>query len=249
MVPEDKIIDFDECPITLNSCNLIIGMTDSGKTVLLRAIINRLKEEFSDEIQEIWVYSRTAYINREQYDFTNNIRKIDTQHAKKHLIKQEILKLASEKDERIKQKYKNIIVIFDDFISEIPSSSSIEARVLNDFASMGRHFNITTIILTQHYAKLSTTVRSNSKYIYCTVVDQESLLNLFSLQRDYTSKRLFWEDYNQFTTENNYSFMLMQRKFPRQPNVMFVKACPLVHFIDLNDLESDNSNCDDTSDN
>lgn len=246
MVPPIKILQFEDCPIALNSFISIIGMRKSGKTKLLRALVDKLLRTSSDDILGIWVYSRTAYLNNEDYDFTNNLSKVIPDEVKKHLIKQEQLKLLSKKDSRV--QCKNVVLILDDFISDIPNASSIEARVLDTVAAMGRHFNITCIILSQHYSKLSTTVRNNSNYIYCTTISQQTLYSLFPLQTDYSSKQLMWKDYNEFTKQHEYSFMLMQREKPRDPNVLFVKACPLVHFIDLQDLESDETNCEDTSD-
>lgn len=252
MVADDKIITFDDCAVNLNSFVAIIGMRKSGKTVLLRGLVNKLLSSYCDEILGIWVYSRTAYVNSEDYDFTVNIKKVDPEDVKRHLIKQEQLKLLSKRDQRV--KCKNVVLILDDFISDIPHAGSREARVLDTIAAMGRHFNITCILLSQHYSKLSTTVRNNCNYIYCTAISQQTLFSLFPLQTDYTSKQIMWKDYNEFTKKNKYGCMLMQREDPMEPNVYYVKACPLVHFIDLNeseglkDLKEDDTGGDDAKD-
>ena len=246
MVSESKIIDFSQCPVTLNSCMLIIGMRKSGKTTLLRAIIHRLLEKYSEEIYGIWVYSKTAFVNREDYDFTDKLSLIDTKEVERHLIKQEQIKILSKEDQRVKPK--NVVIVLDDFVSDIPHAAKVEGRVLETIATMGRHYNITCIILSQRYSKISTTVRDNSNYIFCTSISQESLFSLYTLQTDYNNRQLMWQDYNSFTKENQFSFMMMQKENPRAPNVYFVKACPFVQFIDLNDLEENNSAGDDTCD-
>lgn len=247
---------FDELDIELNTFILLLGERKSGKTVLMRAIVDKLLSKYESEILGIWLYSNTAFVNaNKDYNFTRHLHKPDAVHIKRHLIKQEQIKLLSIKDQRIKPK--NVVIILDDWITDIKAGSR-EALVLEKLAAMGRHYNITVICLSQYWTKLSPTVRNNCSYVITTTVSKQQMDNVFLLQRDYKSKQLLWNDYSDFICKNEFSFMCIQKMNPRKKNIIWVEACPVVQFIDpeeesviaeMNKLkfENDKREGDDTS--
>lgn len=237
-----KIIKFDKLQYLLSACTIIVGMQNSGKTMLLRALVEKLMRTYGDEIYRYYVISNTAQFS-EHYDFTDYQYGVNAGIMKRLIQKQKVLKIMSKKDQRI--RCPKIVVILDDFIGDLRPNSK-ESAIIDKYASMGRHFGISLICLTQHLTKLSPVVRNNSTYIFTTVVPQSVITDgIFPLQNDYTDKRKLWTDYNKITREYEYSFMCVQKMYPRLPNVTFVEGCPMVNFIDPEyNIQSLEPNCE-----
>jgi hypothetical protein len=140
--------------IKLPSSMLILGKTGSGKTLQLHDIIYKLRKQISS----IYLFSKTAKINREEYYYVpdNNvfgfldlevITKI-TEHQKSLPVK--------------KEKLPHVIIILDDIISD----PNIKSPLIRDLYTMYRHYNITTIFLSQTYVQtggLGTIIRDNTR--------------------------------------------------------------------------------------
>lgn len=243
----------------LNLCGLItiVGVSNSGKTTLLRAIINQL---YDRGLEKVYVYSSTADVYRyTDYDFTNpsNVRNISMQSIERLVEAQKAIVVKSTKDKRIVPKW--ICLILDDFIgSENSNLVTKSASVISKLAVSGRHYKICTIILTQHLNKAPPVVRVQSNYIFVTKTNMVTIREgIFGLQTQYTNKNQLWDLYNKHS-KVRYSSMLFQNIDPYDKNIYWLEPAKKVQFIqdeesadilneNLQKLESDDTNNSDTS--
>jgi Na+-transporting NADH:ubiquinone oxidoreductase subunit NqrC len=69
-------------------------------------------------------------------------------------------------------------------------------KLLDKIASSGRHYRITTFLLTQDLKKLSPTIRDNASYIFVTKLKEHSLKTCFELSTSFKSFNEFKEFIN-----------------------------------------------------
>lgn len=140
--------------IKLPSSMLILGKSGSGKTLQLHDIIYKLRKQISS----IYLFSLTAKINREEYYYVPDDNIFDfldltaiskiTEHQKSLPVK--------------KEKLPHVVIILDDIISD----PNIKSGKIRDLYTLYRHYNITTIFLSQTYVQtggLGTVIRDNTR--------------------------------------------------------------------------------------
>jgi hypothetical protein len=216
----------------LNLCGLItiVGVSNSGKTILLRAIINQL---YGRGLERVYVYSSTADIYRyEDYDFAKpeNVRNISMQSIERVVDAQKAIVVKSKQDKRMVPKW--ICLVLDDFVgSENSNLSSKSASIISRLAVSGRHYKICTIILTQHLNKAPPVVRLQSNYIFVTKTNMVTIRDgIFGLQTQYTNKNQLWDLYNKHS-KVRYSSMLFQNIDPYDKNIYWLEPAKKVQFI------------------
>jgi hypothetical protein len=224
------IVPFED--VTLSLCGLIsvIGVSNSGKTTLLRSILHKL---LALGLFRVYVFSSTADLYRDtDYDFAlpANVRKISMQQILQLKLKQEVIVKKSIKDKRIQPRW--IAIILDDFIGDSQCNlSAKDAKVISQLAVSGRHYKICTIVLSQHLNKLPPVIRLQSNYIFVTKANMGTILEgIYPLQTQYDNKKQLWDLYNKHT-KTRYASMLFQNNDPYADNVYWLAPSKMVSFI------------------
>lgn len=129
----------------------------SGKTFTLRDILNKCKHKFDDVI----LISNTSEFNVD-YDYIPDDKKFKTD--KMNSIIEDI---KNKQKELLKKKKKMMeyLIIFDDILDD-DSVSKRNSNVINDLATLGRHLNLSCVVLTQSFIKLSTIARANCDFCF-----------------------------------------------------------------------------------
>lgn len=220
--------------LDIKPCGIItiVGKSGSGKTVLLRSIVNKL---YSQGLFRVYVFSSTADLYRDtDYNFTapQNVKKISMNAIKRLKMRQEIIVGRATRDKRINPRW--IGIVLDDFIGdENANLSSKDAKIIQQLAVSGRHYRICTIILTQHLNKAPPVIRLQSSYIFVTKTNMSTIKDhIFPLQTQYTNKNQFWELYSNHTQSKKYSSMMFQDLDPYEENVRWLQPVKMVDFID-----------------
>jgi GTPase SAR1 family protein len=223
-------VAFEDYDLKLCGLITIVGVSNSGKTILLRAIINKL---LTEGLEKIYVYSSTADIYRySDYDFARpcNVRNISMDSITKLVEAQKIIVTKGARDKRIIPKW--ICIVLDDFIgSESCNLASKNAAIISRLAVSSRHYKICLIVLTQHLNKAPPVIRCQSNYIFVTKTNMDTVREgIFKLQTQYTNKNQLWDLYNKHT-KTRYSSMLFQSTDPYDKNIYWLKPAKLVQFI------------------
>ena len=169
-----QISDAQKCMIiSRNTCNIIAGSTNSGKTNLLLNIL------------------------RLNYKLWNSIYfvcpTLDLQSQYKDIVIQKNI-LTNERDierlftEQTNNQRRYICIVLDDCISTISFQSS---NIFDKLASSCRHYRITCFILIQDLKKLSPTIRDNCSNLFITKLKEHSLRCCFDLSSDFPNYKSF----------------------------------------------------------
>lgn len=219
--------------LDINLCGLItlVGQSNSGKTTLLRSIINKL---MSKGLFKTYVFSSTADIYRyTDYDFAlpQNVRKISMESIERIITLQEQLIVRSATDKRINPKW--ICIVLDDFIGSVNSNLSKRGtEIISRLAVSGRHYKTCLIILTQHLNKAPPVVRNQSSYVFITKTNMASITEaVYQLQTTYTNKNQLWDLYKKHSMSKKYSSTLIQTLDPYDKNIYWVEPAKPVTFI------------------
>ena len=163
-----KIKDFNPNELTLPFTMIILGRSHSGKSQQLHTIMYNIYKNFKKEISEVYLFSQTGLINQEEFFYiqTDNIfENINVGFIKMVLENQKLKKLNHEEP-------KQIIFLFDDIIGD----TNVKSPVIINLFTLGRHYNITTILLSQTYVQtggLSAVIRRNSNWILSFYIQNE----------------------------------------------------------------------------
>lgn len=148
---------------------IICGATESGKTTLLKKLL-KLAKPYDIGL----IYTTTPH----EWEYLK--RGICLDYSKLDIIN--VLFNKKIKDLR---KF----VIIDNFIGECKLDDKIEKLF-----TQGRHFNITTFVLTQHLTKaVSPTIRENARYIFALKCSMHTYDCLFNYQNKFSKKKDFIE--------------------------------------------------------
>ncbi len=229
-ISRPKSIDFEDFSMSLCGLITIAGVSKSGKTQLLKAIMRVL---LSSEPYRTYVFSPYADLYREKdYNFTAGkyVRKINMKEISRIKARQDILKTKSLNDKRINVPW--IILILDDFIgSEEGKLNTKRGEIISELATGGRHSNICTILLTQHLKCCPPKVRDNSNYLFATKVKRETILeSIYSCQFAYENKNDLYRDYRNHIMGNPYSSIVYQRERAFEQDIYFLNSCRRVEF-------------------
>jgi hypothetical protein len=139
---------------------MITGTKGSGKTLLTQNIIAWYRPYFDN----IFIFSPTVYLDTYWQEFLERMR-VPRENIFKHynefkvrmlLLKLENLNVAKEdRKDRLRT-----LMIFDDIVDEIPKGKKISA--MNVIARNHRHYDLSTILLTQTFKAIDNSIRTNS---------------------------------------------------------------------------------------
>ena len=187
----------------LNKSIMICAKRNSGKTQLVKYLINQSKHLFN----EIFLISTTNLITN---DFEGIIdpKFIFNEYNEEWLdglIKKMAditIKIGPNKDE---SKYIHIMLILDDWLSE---SQLRESKIFQKLFTQGRHYKISIIFISQAVRFLNPICRNNLDYLLISQMNSQAL---DSVSTDFrvgnVSKKDFLNIYNQNCS--NYQFLIL----------------------------------------
>jgi len=208
---DSNILKVNELDIKQNSFILIVSKRMSGKSVLTRNLIYELHNKYNYD--SIILISETAQFNND-YNFIpkNSIFKFNR-------MTEIIQKILDYQENKIKSKKENfILLILDDVILNKKSD------ILNEIATLGRHYKITCICSVQYCKGLiSSSIRNNLDYIFFSdigYIQIEALYEVISVNIDKQTFKSFIDENN-----NNYQFILYDsREKMKKDRLKIVKA-------------------------
>ncbi len=186
----NKIYSIEELKLEQNRNLLILSRSNSGKTVLIKNIINFYLKNYT--YNSIILYSKTAKYETE-YNFIDETNKFDGSLEK---LLTDILDF--QKDSKNTMK---ILLILDDV--DVTKRNDI----LSDLFTKSRHWNITLILSSQYVKQLvSSTIRSNFHYLFFNQLNFENLECIYKIvYLDIDKKTFFNYIYN---LKEKYSFIM-----------------------------------------
>jgi hypothetical protein len=127
----------------------IIAPTNSGKSVLLKDLISKTKDNY----QEFYLFSRTAKMQKFFDFFPRQFITDDFDEEKLSTIWEKQVELNEQG-----RSMPKILVILDDIIA---SPSYKKSKMLEECSISARHLNITVILLSQNFTSIKPIVRNN----------------------------------------------------------------------------------------
>lgn len=182
----------------INQRILYCGKTGSGKSLLLRYMLDKYKHEF----RKIYLISPTERINN---FYKGIVRDTDIfENYNESWMNLLIKKLTDYKQENDKS-YGNVCVILDDVVA---SENLNNSKSLKTLLCRGRHINITVLITVQYINLVSPVVRNNSSYIIC---GKQNKLSVDLLADYYISGNLSRSEFIKMFNENtnDYNFLII----------------------------------------
>lgn len=190
-----KIYDIDELEIPKYAFILLWSKRRSGKSVLSKAIIKNIVDKY--EIDFVVLFWKTAKFNND-YDFIDKQFIFDYEEAETKIEK---IMDYQKKYKLSKKQCPNGIIVFDDIILYRKWYKII------DLSSMGRHFNLFTIMSVQ-YPKMvcDTSIRNNIDMVFFNDLNyqgEEAILKSIHIPYKYNDFHDFIDKFN-----DNYTFIL-----------------------------------------
>lgn len=137
----------------IDSRTLIIGKTKSGKSELSRYLLTPIRPEF----QKIFVFSGTEKVNSFYKKFINP-NCIYNEFNSKFL--QILINKITDMKMQDTNYNKKFFLIFDDVGTDITDN-----KELQKLFTMGRHLNISIVVLLQYLSQVKPVIRDNASYI------------------------------------------------------------------------------------
>ena len=199
----------------VDKCIGLIAKRNSGKSVLLKHLVNSEKHKF----HKIFVLCPTEKINRFYSDIVNDDCIFDNYDEK--WMEKLIEKMTDINANKSKNERKHILLILDDCVSDhnFHQSPTIKKLFLR-----GRHINISLLITTQYIYLISPSMRNNLDYIFCGQMNKQSidLLTNEFLSGDIT-KEEFIKMYNRCTKD--YNFLVINNNSVKDDDLNSVYGC------------------------
>ena len=182
----------------LNSTISVVAKRNSGKSILVRYLINKQKHLFS----KIFVICPTEKIN----PFYNTITQEDCifDEWNENWVEELINSLTKINTHQPLSQRKNVLLILDDCMSDINYNGS---RCMKQIYTRGRHFNLSIIATCQYLNSLPKICRSNCDLI---ITGQMNLSSIEMLSKEYCSnleKKEFISLFNR--TTKDYGFLVI----------------------------------------
>jgi hypothetical protein len=169
-----RLDDSKKCmDLKFPSLTIIAGMSESGKTNLMKHLIRLHASKF----HRIVVLCPTL-------DLQSSYECIDPNCLIREPSSGDIEKIMEQQS-----KFPNLrtMLILDDCLGSVRFRDNVFDRL----ASSGRHYNISTFIIIQDLKKITPTIRDNAKVMYVTKLKSHSLEACFDISNGFTNKSEF----------------------------------------------------------
>ena len=190
VIPTKKLDDINfSVPFTA----LFIGKSGSGKTSLINAFYDKIKDNF----EATYLFSPTA-------DADDEYSWVEPENRFEELNCGFIQNLIEYQKKTPKEERAEILLILDDLLGEVTGKMS-NNKVLDSLSAKARHFNISLIISSQLATKVSTVIRENSGFIF--ICYKQRMDALFENTESWKTKRDF-VDYCEKHLKDYHSLLL-----------------------------------------
>ena len=202
-----------QIPWPINIC--IAGLTNSGKTYLLRALVDRHQEHGT--WKKIIAFAGSGRLNGD-YGWVDENSLLSPDES--GMAKLEKILMYVEKVTEAGFKFP-ILIIFDDFIGTLSMKGST-GKMMEKLISSGRHLNVSVIFLTQRLTKhLSPTIRENCNMWFIMNLNKDSICDVvFEKQTQYDDKNVFWDVCRDHRSKVSYGPIVIRNAAPGQQSVL-----------------------------
>lgn len=178
---------------------LISAKRNSGKSVLLLNLLVH-KDLLYQRFDVIYVFSPTW-----NYQNTFDVLDLPPEQVFEEFDEKKIAEIIEEN----KEEQKEVLIIFDDCISSKGFKKTTEHSPLNHIATLGRHFNISLIIISQKLTSVSTQVRQNSDYIVLFAINPLETKLAYDTFCNSISNYKDWQEMVKYCTKDRYNFLFI----------------------------------------
>ena len=199
----------------VDKCIGLIAKRNSGKSVLLKHLVNSEKHKF----HKIFVLCPTEKINRFYSDIVSDECIFDNYDEK--WMNKLIDKMTEINANKPTKERKHILLILDDCVSD---TNFHQSPTIKKLFLRGRHINISLLITTQYIYLISPSMRNNIDWVMCGQMNQQSI---FLLTNEYLSgnisKEEFVKMYNRCTKD--YNFLVINNNSVKDDDLNSVYGC------------------------
>lgn len=150
---EEENVEYQKPQLEWPAAAIFVGHTYSGKTTLLKDLVNK------DDFDNVFVISATTH-ESEMEDMVHDKQCILDDFSDEAI--EELMKMQIGAKEELGQ-YPNTLLIFDDFIG-LPFDVHKSKRI-KTLATAGRHFGLSMILSSQHLKSVPPALRQNLRYM------------------------------------------------------------------------------------
>lgn len=180
---------------------IVSGDSSSGKTTFALNVLNKFHSRYFDEL---WVWSPNYHI-----DSSWRALKWKPTHVFTSFDEKDVEKLHQQQRSAIDSKgvlgSKKVLVLIDDMLND---KDAMQSKSMEVFNTIGRHLNISTMVLVQKLNKLSLTSRTNASNLF--LFHSSNLKESQAIVDEQCSQLLipeyFLKMYNEATTRHKYGF-------------------------------------------
>lgn len=204
LAPYDSQKTHDQSILPLRPCNIgIFGRKGTGKSNLIKNLIDRKESPYYKHFSKIFLISPTAKKDDKMMEIVDDIGEDQFYEELNNDVLDEIIVKTEEHFNNNKKKKPQYLIIYDDCIHMMKNKN---ARCMDMIATQNRHHQITNIYLLQKWNNfLPTLVRSNLDCIMIFRSDNkkevQSFLNEMNGDEDALLKLY------QYATSEPYSFL------------------------------------------
>jgi hypothetical protein len=199
----------------LNKTVALLAKRNSGKSVLLKHLVESEKHKFS----KIFVICPTEKINRFYSDIVCEECIFDSYDEK--WVDKLISKMTEINSNKSNKERKNILLILDDVVSD---HNFHQSPTLKKLFIRGRHINIAIIITFQYLNLIPPVARNNMDFIFCGQMNKQSVDLLMSefISGD-IEKNEFIKMYNRCTRD--YNFLVINNNSVKDDDLNSIYGC------------------------
>ena len=151
---------------TVNKITSLLAKRNSGKSVLLKHLVESEKHKFS----KIFVICPTEKINRFYSDIVDDECIYDSYEEK--FVDKLISKMTEINANKPPKERKHVLLILDDCVSD---TNFHQSPTIKKLFLRGRHINISLLITTQYIHLISPSMRTNLDYFFCGQMNKQSI--------------------------------------------------------------------------
>ena len=202
---------------------LIIGPSGSGKTNTLLHLFQNLNE--TTPVDEIYLYAKD--LTEPKYEFLiNNRKNAGIKHFNDSTAfieySNDMDDVFTNIDDYNKKRQRKVLIVFDDMIADIMSSTKSQA-IIKELFIRCRKLNISIVFITQSYFRTPKDARLNSThYVIMKIQSRKELQNIAQENSGDIDFKDFLKTYKDYTSEP-YSCMIIDTTVPSGNPMRFRK--------------------------
>jgi len=220
------------------SVHIMIGKIASGKSTFIYNLINKIWYPAFQE--RIILFSPTG----KNDPIINGLIENDQIFCHFEEFNMQILDRVIETIAEDDDENNRYLIVFDDCMSQIPQTISIQGRLFNKYLCNFRHIptegKITLLFSIQKFSSLNNVLRANSHYIYLLGKSSEKELKFYSEELNAIaggSSDKFMELYHEAKEGNKYNFAMLDFK-----KLRFLKNFDTLLYSENNEDNENNEN-------